>query len=328
MIEQILVPNDVIKIATENGKKYSKMTYDGHFFYFTLPKENKISKFNQECILTTCYDLNRPYSSICYDKTEECFWAWDERTNYTIYKLNMNLEEIGYIELCKCAANNSKITGLSYNCEKDTIFISFSNSIAEFSKTGQLIKPLQKTNNSCCILSIFPYYIIIEICEHTQIINIYSLKGKRIKSYCFSSQYEMKDIVFNPCLENEKNTISLIFFAFDNCGCPCILKCKIELCGKDSCPCNFQCCHNCCDSVCDLLESIALMETALSHVLNAEGEKIQKAIKLADNVCDLLEIDKAVNRTITNITSLEQTLYAKLESVNNINLENCHKIKK
>ena len=31
-------------------------------------------------------------------------------------------------------------------------------------------------------------------------------------------------------------------------------------------------------AVTDLLESIAMEETALSHILNAEGEKIQKAL--------------------------------------------------
>ena len=57
------------------------------------------------------------------------------------------------------------------------------------------------------------------------------------------------------------------------------------------------------------------MEAALSRILNAEGEKLQKAIQLADNICELIEIDRVVNQTITKITFLEQTLYAKLEAV-------------
>ena len=51
----------------------------------------------------------------------------------------------------------------------------------------------------------------------------------------------------------------------------------------------------------------------LAHILNAEGEKLQKAVEIADNICELLEINQSVNKTITKITFLEQVLYAKLE---------------
>lgn len=33
-------------------------------------------------------------------------------------------------------------------------------------------------------------------------------------------------------------------------------------------------------AITDLIESVALEETALSHILNAEGEKIQKMVAL------------------------------------------------
>ena len=62
--------------------------------------------------------------------------------------------------------------------------------------------------------------------------------------------------------------------------------------------------------VCDILESIALQETALSHIINAEGEKIQKAIDIATDVCDLLKIDQSVNQTITQVMLLENVLYS------------------
>ena len=67
-------------------------------------------------------------------------------------------------------------------------------------------------------------------------------------------------------------------------------------------------------SLCSLLESIALNEAALSHILNAEGEKLQKAVQIADSIHDLLEIDRSVIQTLTRVTFLEQTLYAKAGS--------------
>ena len=115
-----------------------------------------------------------------------------------------------------------------------------------------------------------------------------------------------------------------------NCGCKCKGGCDDCNCGYnckggcDDCNCDCNCNGNCCndctcgdcqESLCRLLESIALMEVALSRILHAEGEKMQKAIQLADNICELIEIDRVVNQTITKITFLEQTLYAKLEAV-------------
>ena len=38
----------------------------------------------------------------------------------------------------------------------------------------------------------------------------------------------------------------------------------------------------------DIIESVALQETALSHILNAEGEKIQKMVALPDVTPEVL----------------------------------------
>lgn len=100
----------------------------------------------------------------------------------------------------------------------------------------------------------------------------------------------------------------------NDCGCSCKYNCK---CG---CCCD---CQSCCASLCSLLESIALNEAALSHILNAEGEKLQKAVKIADSIHDLLEIDRSVSQIITRVTFLEQTLYAKLEAVKELQDGNC-----
>ena len=58
-------------------------------------------------------------------------------------------------------------------------------------------------------------------------------------------------------------------------------------------------------AVIDLLESIALEETALSHILNAEGEKIQKV--LAQEPADFCRIVE-VNESVVNMVSAVSTL--------------------
>lgn len=80
----------------------------------------------------------------------------------------------------------------------------------------------------------------------------------------------------------------------------------------------------CCAGV-SLLQSIALEETALSHILNAEGEKIQKVVAQHDYCSkDVLEVNKSVESMIDKITSLEIVLKSKLELVLPI-LDECGK---
>lgn len=65
----------------------------------------------------------------------------------------------------------------------------------------------------------------------------------------------------------------------------------------------------------DLLESIALEETGLAHILNALAEKIQKAIQHSKRLEDLLEINKSANRTLGKLIKKEILLEFKLEEV-------------
>ena len=41
-------------------------------------------------------------------------------------------------------------------------------------------------------------------------------------------------------------------------------------------------------AITDIIESVALEETALSHILNAEGEKIQKMVAMPDITPEML----------------------------------------
>lgn len=91
-----------------------------------------------------------------------------------------------------------------------------------------------------------------------------------------------------------------------------------------SMPC-IECSHidKCC-AASSLLQSIALEETAISHILNAEGEKLQKAISLSCNQKDLIEINKSVEDMVDKLTSLEVVLKSKLDLIAPI-LEGCEK---
>lgn len=107
----------------------------------------------------------------------------------------------------------------------------------------------------------------------------------------------------------------------DNCCCEadCCRPCHDRCDWKDDCCCEACCCKPCrhdWENKCNhILESIALQEAALAHILNAEGEKLQKAIAEDADVCELLKVNESVYQTIVRVTHLEQVLYAKLEAL-------------
>lgn len=65
-----------------------------------------------------------------------------------------------------------------------------------------------------------------------------------------------------------------------------------------------------------ILASIALEEIGLSHIINAEGEKIQAAIGSFEcgksDICDLLSIDKSVNTVLRTVLKKELLLDLKM----------------
>ena len=80
-----------------------------------------------------------------------------------------------------------------------------------------------------------------------------------------------------------------------------------------------------CCAASSILQSIALQEAGLAHIINAEGEKLQKIISKCDSSSDdLLDANTSVESMIEKITTLEVILKNKIDSVVPI-LDNCKK---
>ena len=70
--------------------------------------------------------------------------------------------------------------------------------------------------------------------------------------------------------------------------------------------------------VIDLLESIALQESALSHILCAESQKMKTAMALEEvDLCKLLEINDSATNMVHAVANLELALKDKLEFISN-----------
>ena len=65
-------------------------------------------------------------------------------------------------------------------------------------------------------------------------------------------------------------------------------------------------------SINSILTSIAMEEAALSHILNAEGEKIQYVLAKCANVDEVIRTNDSVKALVDSISDLQQTLKSKM----------------
>lgn len=71
-------------------------------------------------------------------------------------------------------------------------------------------------------------------------------------------------------------------------------------------------------AVIDLMESIAFQESALSHILCAESQKMKTAMSMEElDLCKLLEVNDSATNMVHAVANLELVLKEKLEFIAN-----------
>jgi len=64
-----------------------------------------------------------------------------------------------------------------------------------------------------------------------------------------------------------------------------------------------------------LLTSVAMEEMGISHILNAEGEKIQYVLSKQPTICELLSFNKSTERLLRDLIHKEMLLQEKLTQI-------------
>jgi len=89
-------------------------------------------------------------------------------------------------------------------------------------------------------------------------------------------------------------------------------------CPRTQCPCPCLPSVTLDQAVIDLVESIALQENALSHILCAESQKMKTAMELDGlDLCKLLEVNDSATNMVHAVANLELVLKDKLEFISN-----------
>ncbi|MEG2537738.1 MAG: hypothetical protein RSA45_07325 [Hydrogenoanaerobacterium sp.] len=318
-----------IPLFTENNFSYQGIAFDGCCYYLTAKNRKKISKLDKCLKLVEDIPVGRVYSSICYDSTEKCFWATSCTRCHGIYKLNEDLKEVS---LLRPEPFCGVFSCVAYCCKSNSLLVSIGDKIIHINKlhpeNADEIKHCQGAfiTGVTCISPCYIYYFI----KDEQQVRVISEDGAIIEEFTPPEGDIIQQMLY--CGRDLEYDYFKALTLKQGCY-PYLLELRLPRhimgnilpCNKICCGCHGDCTAPCDECECcpprppyngcnDILESIALVEAAIAHILNAEGEKIQKAVAIASCTAELLAVNEEVNRTIIYVTQLEQVLYSKLEA--------------
>lgn len=316
--------NQIIPIHLDPTRNYTSLTCDGNAFFLTVPLCNQIIKYNLCNHICEYILVQRPYVNMCYDPDDNCFWAITDADSNKIFKLDICFKEIDCISIPYFNGQLFYITDLSYNTITQNLIILFNHTVALCSKKScgglTILHTLPNHTPITSILDLGYYYALSSIEGSCSSLSLFLYQDQLTFQECLADTYCITSMTASSMTSSCTDSFPVLYLLSAPCSKPIsFIECQITC--SDQCPPHT---HLDCKTICcNLLESIALIQASIAHILNAEGEKLQKAICLSQQPCDLLKVNDSINKTLKNISSLESTLLAKLQLILDICPELC-----
>ncbi len=321
-----------LPVLTGCGDTINHMAFDGCAYYCTLECKCEIMKLGACLEPLSRHYVCREYDCICYDNIENCFWVSSKECSHKLFKLDCDMKDVECLNICQIDCQGA-ITGISFDCCGNVLLVSFPCLVAKVEKnSGRATVVYSATREEITgVLALCPCTLLVVSRGNLQLIEILDSEGNTTESFCIDEPHLVKNLLFDPC-ESDCPYPPIKAFTFTKKEYhPCL--CKWEISYEDLCfiphECNYQCKKCDCDgkpepehdSCTDIMESIALIEAALAHILNAEGEKLQKVLQETNDIEKILCVNHEIGKTIVQITHLEHVLHAKLTAI--IDCEPC-----
>ena len=323
-----------------------------NIYYFVEPYNCSIASYDTVTCKKNTFSTIKPYNSISSNGYDELFYVSNPNDSKNIYVLNKQFNEINIIKLIVPDKYLYPIKNISYDEENKKIFITTTNNVYSITDEGYFIKEeihiyalsneykkdyvqnnlITKNGRHTCVSSIanikeVEFTASLYFCGNkytaytkngSSFIAVVSRRGNIIKNI-----YIDDDITINNLI-NVDGSLQLLITKNDlyNYIYLTDLECR-KICPYNNCHNNFHKKH---EDEADIIESIASIERSLANILNTEAEKIKIALENTNKQSDILKINESVNKTITNITVLEQLLLNKMELAVAISNNNKEKI--
>lgn len=291
--------------------KYRGLASDSLYLYCTVPDHKEIHRYDSCFNNRKVYSVCRPYTSICYDICDQCFWALANDAEACIFQLDLDFQEMRCMSLSFPGVESLRLTGISSGPSAAELFVSTTHLLAKVDKKSERLSPIKKGTDQCCqylcTQTLCSDYLYASCCNEHPEITLTSCSGK-VLLRCFPSDNYMPLDFALQCASKNCQHFQLYILVMDCCKCCHILKCIISLHEHKRKP------RDCSD----LIESIALVEASLAHILNAEGEKLQKIIACSNDFDEIMAVNQSINCTLKNVTDLEKVLLEKLRTAAHI----------
>lgn len=330
----------------DNLNSLNSICSDGCNLYLTSCDKNYILVMKIYDNTTFRIKLPTRVDCICYDPCEHLFLIKPSNCNDHLLQISETGDVIGKVSLNFMLKSCGKLTinCITFNEICNTIIISVNenNNIYVLDKLGRVLDVMCNLE-PCKIRD-------LKVCY--DYLFVYTANKITVYNNCFDKICVMKISTTEDdvLLVNKIDKANFLIFlaTCENCTI-CLSKyvlsedkfCKHNECHTDEkcnnisrtpyhkcdpCDPHFDDCHTHGDdddchkfkidpqNIYDLIESIALEEAGLAHIINAEGEKIQKAVQTCKTPECLISVNKSVKETLEQIVQFEMILNSKLKT--------------
>ncbi|MEM1485706.1 hypothetical protein V6615_12675 [Oscillospiraceae bacterium PP1C4] len=296
--------------AVGNGRG---IAFDGTALYTTIANSTNIFKMDLNGNYIATIPSTHIYGALYYDASENVFWCGGYEGIYELYKVALNgtvLQTIKYQPIIPAALLSQDpfpayVDGITVDPSTNTIWFStdLGANVYNITKAGIYIGyfPAPLPNSGVTTDGTNLWLAFAD--NPTPILKKLTTAGVEIETVNVNviGQYEIEDIEYDSVTFAPKCAIWAIDATF---GTPVVRAIEVT-CNRPSR----------CQAITDIIESVALEQTALSHILNAEGEKLQKILSISGSDYSLtLKANKSVKSTVNAITMLEMILQSKLDA--------------
>lgn len=299
----------------------------------------KLIKWSQCTQAVETIELDRKYLCLCFDHKENCYWGIPECEPCLIYRLDDRFCEVGHITIS--GAYQQRPTSICCADCGNGIWICYPYQLAFVGKCGEKVTWHKNENSRKINLGVLMQCACrVNGCYEgsRQIIEVISPCCQESIELCVPREYKLAGMASCPCKQKDGPCCFWLLLSKACSNEYTLTECCVNFSRGSAAPCLPCPCppapgpcppepfpHHCGGSY-EIMHSIALEEAGISHILNAEGEKIQKAVAISDNIEDLICVNESVKRTLTQVTLLEGMLYSKLETLVSCD-DFCHKVK-
>ena len=319
-----------IPLETPSGTNYTAGIYNYNTYKFTLPAKNSIDIYTVKLDKKQRVKSLESINTLAYNHEDKVYYASVSNDFSNIYVLNKDFCKVKVIKLNIPNIYRKKIYSIAYH--KGLIYINIKNTVYSIYKDGNF----NKEELSSQAINFLKEVRLKACCKIETCINITCVAYLCNKLYI---GYLKNNVSYIANIDKQKN-ISESFLIEEDITVKAILSVdsKLQLLINNSAGKSFiyktnkifktNLCNNCCyitdddecriDIECDccldhIIKSIACIENALAEIIHSESKKINKAVKISEDVCQLIKVNDSVARTIMNITLLEDTLTQKLK---------------